>query len=150
MAIGNNTSLTKTFESQLQPGRKFSHDDIVDGSLNTMDRARILASPQAIKVTELLEAIDGRPLGDKIFVLPLPKDERHGTIIIPENARDEHNCGIVVAVGRGRHENGVLIPPEVNVGNYIVYSKYAGRDIKIGDITIQQISECDITFAVGK
>lgn len=136
--------------SSLQRGRTFSRDDIADGSLNTIDRAKMLVYPDAVAVARMLDAIEGRPLGDKIFVLPVPNDERFGSIIIPENSRDEQFCGIVVAVGRGRYENGVLIPPEVHVGNYVAFSKYAGREVKIGDKTVLQISECDIAFAVGK
>lgn len=143
-------ALQTTHESKLQPGRTFTPADVVDGSLNTLDRAKILISPAAVEVVKTLDAINGRPLGDKIFVLPVPQDERFGSIIIPENARDDQFCGIVVAVGRGRYENGVLIPPEVNVGNYVAFSKYAGREVKIGDKTVLQISECDIAFAVGK
>lgn len=143
-------ALEKRMESTLQPGRTFTREDVVDGSLNTLDRARILVSPQAVEVVKILDEIQGRPLGDKVFVLPVPQDERFGSIIIPENTRDDQHCGIVVAVGRGRYENGVLIPPEVHVGNYVAFSKYAGREVKIGNKTVLQISECDIAFAVGK
>jgi chaperonin GroES len=134
----------------LPPARTLTEQDLGNSQLSTMERAMILRSPMASEVCRELKAINGRPLGDKIFVLPLPPDERHGSIIIPENTRDEQHCGIVVAVGRGHYENGVLIAPEVGPGNYVVYSKYAGRTVQVGNVSVQQISECDITFAVGE
>lgn len=132
------------------PARQLPADEIGNAALSTLDRATILVYPAAQKVHERLVEIDGRPLGDKVFVLPLPPSQRFGSIIIPDNSKDENHCGIVVMVGRGRVVNGNIIPPEVSVGNYVTYNKYSGRDVQLGDVTLKQISECDIVFAVGR
>jgi co-chaperonin GroES (HSP10) len=56
----------------------------------------------------------------------------------------------VVAVGRGHFENGTLVPPEVKVGNYVVFRKYSNSLVKLGDVEVYQVSASDITFALGR
>lgn len=143
-------SLATIPESRLAPMRELKQEDLVDRSIPTFHRAMVLRSPEAEKVALALAEISGRPMSDRILVLPLPADERVGTIIIPETSREEQCCGIVVSVGRGHYENGLLVAPEVEPGNFVVFSKYSGRELFVGDIKLVQIVEGDITFAAGK
>lgn len=129
--------------------RPLTPEDMTDASLSTLERASILRRPQAEQVVLMLDEIGGRSLGEKLLVLLLPPDDSYGSIVIPETAREDHVCGIIVAVGKGHYENGVLVAPEVQRGNYVVFSKYAGREIKIGDHVVVSISEPDINFVVG-
>lgn len=128
---------------------QLTENDLVDAALSTLERATVLRVPRAREVSEQLAEIQGRPLSDRILVLPLPPDERFGQVLIPDTAQQDQQCGIVVAVGRGRYENGVLIAPEVKAGNYVMFSKFAQRTLKIGDIEVFQITEADINFAAG-
>jgi len=129
--------------------RKLKPVDVSDAKLNTIERATILAYPHAAKVSEWLVENNGRPLGNRVLVLPLPKDDHYGRIAIPTNAQDNQCVGIVVRVGRGTYENGVLVPPDVRVGNYVVFRKYAHSLVKLGDIEVYHVSASDITFAMG-
>lgn len=130
--------------------RDLTREDLRDASVSELDRALLLRVPDAEVVAKALAEIAGRPLADRILVLPLPPDERYGQIYLPENAQGDQTCGIVVAVGRGAYRNGVLVAPEVTPGNFVMFSKYSSRTLKIGNIEVFQIVEADITFAAGK
>jgi len=74
-----------------------------------------------------------KPLGDRVLVKPLEEKEvKKGGIIIPDSAKEKPQEGKVVAVGPGkRDENGHRVPLDVKEGNKILFSKYAGTEIKI-------------------
>jgi chaperonin GroES len=128
---------------------ELTHEDMSDASLSTLARANLLRKPEAMAVSAFLKSIDGRPLSDRILVYPLPKDDHYGSIIIPENAQDDQLCGIVVGVGRGRYENGALIPSEVSEGNFVIFSKYSGRKLNLDGVEVFQLTEQDINFVAS-
>ena len=130
--------------------KPLSPEDVTDASISTLERATILRVPAALEVAHFLKNINGRPLGECVLVLPLPRNDRYGYIIIPEDAQEDQACGIVVGVGKGRYENGVLIPPDVSVGNYVAFSKYSAKSIDLAGVQVFQIAEGDITFAAGE
>jgi chaperonin GroES len=74
-----------------------------------------------------------RPLHDRVIVERLEAEERSaGGIIIPDTAKEKPQEGKVIAVGKGKHrEDGTLIPMEVKAGDRILFSKYAGSEVKI-------------------
>jgi len=74
-----------------------------------------------------------RPLHDRILVKRLEEEEKtKGGIIIPDTAKERPMEGEVVAVGEGkRDEKGNRIPMEVKAGDRVIYSKYAGTEVKI-------------------
>lgn len=74
-----------------------------------------------------------RPLQDRILVKRIEKDEKtKGGIIIPDTAKEKPQEGKVVAVGKGKvADDGKLIPLEVKAGDTILFSKYAGSEVKI-------------------
>ncbi len=74
-----------------------------------------------------------RPLNDRILVKRLEEEEKtKGGIIIPDTAKERPQEGEVIAVGNGRVlEDGKRIPLEVKVGDRIIFSKYAGTEVKI-------------------
>ncbi len=76
-----------------------------------------------------------KPLGDKIIARVLSESNTtKGGIILPDTAKEKPLEAEVVAVGPGKLlDNGKLTPMEVKKGDIIVYSKYAGNEIKIGD-----------------
>lgn len=87
-----------------------------------------------------------RPLQDRILVLRLEDDEKTpGGIIIPETAKEKPQHGKVVAVGRGKRlEDGRIAEPELKTGDRILFSKYAGTEIKIGGVEHLIMREEDI------
>ncbi len=74
-----------------------------------------------------------RPLQDRLLVQPiLEKDVRKGGIIIPDSAKEKPIEGRVKAVGKGKiGDDGKPIKMEVKTGDKVLYSKYAGTEIKI-------------------
>jgi len=74
-----------------------------------------------------------RPLNDRILVRRVDQESKTaGGIIIPDAAKEKPQNGEVVAAGPGKAKNdGTRIPLEVSAGNRILFSKYAGSDIKI-------------------
>lgn len=74
-----------------------------------------------------------RPLQDRILVKRLNEEEKtKGGIIIPDTAKEKPQEGRVIAVGKGKVlEGGKVLPLDVKVGEKILFSKYAGTEVKI-------------------
>ena len=77
--------------------------------------------------------MDIRPLHDRLIVKRLSGEETSkGGIIIPDTAQEKPQEGKVVAVGNGkRRDDGSVQALEVKAGDTILFSKYAGTEIKI-------------------
>ena len=77
--------------------------------------------------------MDLRPLGDRILVRRLEEGEqKQGSIIIPDTAKEKPQQGEVMAIGNGKlMETGERVPIEVKPGERILFGKYSGSDIKI-------------------
>ena len=76
-----------------------------------------------------------KPLQDRILVKRLEeKEAKKGSIIIPDTAKEKPQEGEVVAVGPGKvTEDGKRQPMEVGVGDKILFGKYSGSEVKLGD-----------------
>ena len=87
-----------------------------------------------------------RPLNDRVIVIRVEEDQKTaGGIIIPDTAKEKPQEGKIVAVGLGkRDDNGKRIPLEVKEGDRILFSKYAGTEIKIDGIEHIFMREDDI------
>jgi chaperonin GroES len=73
-----------------------------------------------------------QPLGDRLVIKPSEKEEvSRGGIIIPDTAKERPQEGSIIAVGPGRiGDDGKRIPMELSVGDVVLYSKYAGTELK--------------------
>jgi chaperonin GroES len=87
-----------------------------------------------------------RPLQDRILVKRLDGEEKTvGGIIIPDNAKEKPMEGKVIAVGNGKLlDDGSLRKPEVKSGDKILFSKYAGSEVKIDGVEHLILREDDI------
>ena len=76
-----------------------------------------------------------KPLYDRVLVKRFEeKEQKKGSIIIPDTAKEKPMEGKVVAVGAGAvNKEGKRTPLEVKVGDRILFGKYAGTEIKIDD-----------------
>lgn len=92
-----------------------------------------------------------KPLGDRVFVKVSPSEEKTaGGILLPDTAKEKPQIGEVVQVGPGkRNDDGSYSPVEVKVGDKVLYSKYAGTDIKLGGDDYVLLTEKDILAAVA-
>lgn len=91
-------------------------------------------------------AIRIEPLGDRVVIRPTPKEEvSKGGIVLPDTAKEKPQDGEIVAVGRGKlSEDGKRIAMEVKVGDKVIYSKYAGTEVKLDDEELIILRESDI------
>jgi len=87
-----------------------------------------------------------RPLGDRVVIEPLDEQEMTASgIVLPETAKEKPQKGSVLAVGPGRRlENGERQAMELKVGDKVLYAKYGGTDIKLGDRKLLILSEDDV------
>jgi chaperonin GroES len=92
-----------------------------------------------------------RPLGDRVVVKPVEREERTKSgIVLPDTAKEKPQEGIVEAVGTGRLlDNGTKVPMELQVGDKILYAKYAGNEFKVDEIEYLIISEKDVLAVVA-
>jgi chaperonin GroES len=76
-----------------------------------------------------------KPLADKVVVKPAKLEETtSGGIVLPDTAKQKPQTGTVVAVGPGRVlDDGTRKPPEVKVGDVVIYAKYGGNEVTIDD-----------------
>lgn len=91
-----------------------------------------------------------KPLGDRVFVKVSPAEEKTaGGILLPDNAQEKPQIGEIVAVGPGkRNDDGSRSELDVKVGDKVLYSKYAGTDIKLSGEDYVLLSEKDILASV--
>ena len=87
-----------------------------------------------------------RPLHDRILVKRIEEgDVKHGSIIIPDTAKEKPQEGKVVAVGNGKvTEDGKKIPLDVRAGDRVLFGKYSGSEVKIHDEEYLILKEEDV------
>lgn len=90
------------------------------------------------------------PLGDRVVVRPEPAEEKTASgLYIPDAAKEKPQRGKVVSVGPGRVENGTKIDMTVKPDDVVLYGKYAGTEINVGDEDLLIMRETDILGIVG-
>jgi chaperonin GroES len=93
-----------------------------------------------------LTATKIKPLGDRVLIEPLEREEMTSSgIVLPDTAKEKPQEGTVVSVGSGRvDDKGQKHALEVKAGNKVLYGKYAGTEIKIEGKEFLIVSEKDI------
>ena len=89
------------------------------------------------------------PLADRIIVRAAAAEQKTKSgIIIPEAAKEKPQRGEIVAVGEGKTaDTGLLVKPQVAVGDQVLYGKYAGTEITVDGEELLIMRESDV-FAV--
>ncbi len=87
-----------------------------------------------------------RPLADRVVVLPLEVETKTaGGILIPDSAdKDKPIRGTVIAIGAGKQVDGKTHPLQVKIGEKVLFGKYAGTNVKLGDKEYLVMREEDI------
>ena len=87
-----------------------------------------------------------RPLHDRVVVERIEQDEKTaGGIIIPDTAKEKPKQGRILAVGPGaKDDNGKLIPLDVKVGDIVLFTQWAGNEVKIEGTEYLVLKESDI------
>lgn len=91
-----------------------------------------------------------KPLGDRVVIRVLEQEEKTASgIFLPDTAKEKPSQGEVIAVGTGKlQDNGTRTPLEVSVGDKIVFSKYAGTEVKYDGVDYLIVSERDILATI--
>jgi chaperonin GroES len=92
-----------------------------------------------------------KPLGDRVVIELVQSEEKTASgIVLPDTAKEKPQEGKVVAVGTGRVlDSGERVAPEVKVGDRIIFSKYAGTEVKYEGKEYLILRESDILAVIG-
>ena len=87
-----------------------------------------------------------QPLQDRVLVKPLEQQEvKKGGIIIPDTAKEKPQEGEIMAAGPGRiSDEGKKIEMGIKVGDKVLYGKYSGTEVSVGDGEFLIMRESDI------
>jgi len=90
------------------------------------------------------------PLNDKVLIKRLEAtDKTAGGIILPDSAKEKPKQGKILAIGEGRRlENGQRAPFQVKVGDTVLFTSYAGTEVKIDGEELLLMTEEDILAVV--
>ena len=89
------------------------------------------------------------PLGDKVVLKQLEAEETTASgIVLPGNAQEKPQQAEVIAVGPGGIVDGKEVKMQVSVGDKVIYSKYAGTEVKLGDDEFIVVRQNDIDAIV--
>lgn len=92
-----------------------------------------------------------KPLADRVVVRPLEREEKTASgIVLPDTAKEKPQEGEIVAVGPGRYEDGQRVALDVKVGDRVIYSKYAGTEVKVNNEDVLVLRESDILAIIEK
>ena len=91
-----------------------------------------------------------RPLGDRVVVKVVEQEEKTKSgIVLPDTAKEKPQQGEVLAVGNGALlENGERRPLDVKKGDQVIFSKYAGTEVKLDGEEVLILSERDILAVI--
>ncbi len=93
-----------------------------------------------------------RPLGDRVVIESVDEDEgtfAGGKLVLPETAKEKPQKGRIVAAGTGRKDDtGKVIALDVEVGQHVLYAKYAGTEVKLDGKKYLILKETDILAIV--
>ena len=90
-----------------------------------------------------------KPLADRVLVLPAPAEEKTiGGIIIPDTAKEKPQEGVVVAVSEGKYVDGKKVALDVKVDDKVIFSKYAGTDVKVDGTDYLIVRDSDILAVI--
>ena len=87
-----------------------------------------------------------KPLGDRVVIKPLPREDvTKSGIYLPDTAKEKPQEGTVVAVGPGRQtDDGKVLAMSLKAGDVVLYAKYAGTEYKQDDEDLLICSEKDV------
>ena len=95
-------------------------------------------------------AINLKPLGSRVVVEPLEQEDVTASgIVLPETAKEKPQKGTVLSIGPGdRDDAGKRIQLDVNVGDVVLFAKYAGTEIKVDGKKLLILKENDLLAIV--
>ncbi|CDF58772.1 co-chaperone GroES [Thermobrachium celere] len=90
-----------------------------------------------------------RPLGDRVVIKKIEAEETTKSgIVLPGSAKEKPQMAEVIAVGPGGYVDGKEVKMEVKVGDKVIFSKYAGNEVKIDGVEYTILRQDDILAIV--
>ena len=91
-----------------------------------------------------------KPLGDRIVVRPTPREEMTKSgIVLPDTAKERPQEGTILSIGPGRTlDDGSREAMDVEVGQKILFQKYAGTEFKLDDEDLLILSQKDVLAVI--
>ncbi len=90
-----------------------------------------------------------KPLADRVVIKMVETEETtKGGIVLPDSAKEKPQVAEIVAVGPGGVVDGKDVIMEVQVGDHVLISKYAGTEVKIDDVDYTILRQSDILAIV--
>ena len=93
-----------------------------------------------------------KPLRDNVIIKPIPEEQKTASgIVLPDTAEKEKpEQGEVIAVGPGRiAEDGKLIKININIGDKVLFTKYAPNEIKVNGEELLVVKEEDVLAIIN-
>ena len=102
------------------------------------------------KATATATATKLRPLGDRVVIEPIPREDMTKSgIVLPDTAKEKPQEGKIIAVGPGAFDNdGKRIAVDVTTGDKVLYAKYAGTEFKLDGEDLLIVAAKDILAIV--
>lgn len=90
-----------------------------------------------------------KPLGDRVVIKIVEREEKTASgIVLPDTAKEKPQEGEVIAVGPGQYEDGKRVELDVKVGDRVIFSKYAGSEVKYDNVEYLILRESDILAVI--
>ena len=91
-----------------------------------------------------------KPLGDRLVVRPTPREEMTKSgIVLPDTAKERPQEGTILSIGPGRTlDDGSREAMDVEVGQKILFQKYAGTEFKLDDEELLILSQTDVLAVI--
>ena len=86
-----------------------------------------------------------KPLGERVLVLPAPAEEKVGSIIIPDTAKEKPLHGKVVATGNGTKDEEMFLKE----GDEVLYGKYSGTELEYEGTKYLMMRQSDVLAVIG-
>ena len=85
-----------------------------------------------------------KPLADRVLILPAPAEEKVGSIIIPDTAKEKPLRGKVVAAGNGTKDEEMILKE----GDTVLYGKYAGTELEYEGTKYLMMRQSDVLAVI--
>ena len=86
-----------------------------------------------------------KPLADRVLILPAPAEEKVGSIIIPDTAKEKPLHGKVVATGNGTKDEEMFLKE----GDEVLYGKYSGTELEYEGTKYRMMRQSDVLAVIG-
>ena len=91
-----------------------------------------------------------KPLGDRVVIEVSEGDVKTASgIVLPDTAKEKPQEGVVVAVSDGKYVDGKKVALDVKVNDRVIFSQYAGTDVKVEGKNYLIVRDSDILAVVG-